>query len=1596
MVGQQGDFCSNPDLSIVLPFIEGFGAASTMSGKSFQYVPYAESIKTDANGKATSPLNINYRSDAVTHTEPILDDNGDPIKDENNNPYVEIIYDKYAENLDGKTPLWTWHVEKFDDNFASQGVVAKPNVTLAQPTVGGSLTTADKLGSVSSGYNRKFMNWRFTSAAGGNIRGTLQQGEAVVIELMMPIRADANSSISSDLMTTTGYAYKSGNYSPYIPTQQGNNKTGFILDTRDVNLDNNTNEMLLSLQLEGAGFVANTAQAQSKFSSSDLGTLYTQAVNGPVMVGEGGNYDYLSRAENLGASDAIAKQYVHAVLFDVLPYEGDPKVLDGGFQYDENGDSQRVPVNRKSTWHGWVEDLESVKVMSFDPRDKDHPNGKELLTTGSSRDVSVWVGPYEVTRDGKGNVTHVKALEADKLPAIWKQPSQALQLQLINEMREDKTGARLRAAGLMPLEELKAYVYAHPDESLNLRHALRGFWVQAEKDSVFLPPTGYISLAYDMHAPLNLPKYLGSTTGDALFDMNLDITDPNLNPDGAARLAQVTQWNSFAQRVNVTGADAQGDASARLVENRQAGAVVAAPDERGYVGDYVWVDLNWDKLKNDTKAGLPETTDAQGRPTTYHKGPNGRYMLATDSEYDDATGTWRGIYDGVDEDGNPAKLYSADMMKDLDFDGQPDDPGVNGVVVELLNENGFPVNRDNQVAVWLEGAAGDGSGRWIQCDPVTGEPLLNAGGGYINADAGAPYTYTTESDYYGNQGYWIMSNIVPGKYKLRFTFPKKYAGYTLTTLAIGPDKDGDGEPDYVMDIEHRADDPDTPDVDETALVATTSEAFEIRPVEYDKDYFLNPNNDDVFKNPERIHRAYDAEMTSYQVGISAPVTVEGVTFRDDMYDGGIPMDDPDDPSDDNIDLIDGYLDRQKDQNDPNSALQFQKEQRLANMQVSLYEYDPETGVVSATPALDAEDRPATVLTDDTGEFSFIMKPDRYYLLRSEDALGTRLIKPTPYLYTKDPLEAPEHNSLLDFIIAHWKDLGLAAEPTHLSDLTAAQLAAAEVKYKTDECAIWDNDLYLKTYVEPNPDFDNAEPTHLSDLTAAQLAAAEVKYKTDECAIWDNDLYLKTYVEPNPDFDNRYPESEDNSRTRKVVKGECYPIFAAIPTDEDGHAVYEDNEEWKGFKVYRKFGLGYVDATKGYLGNYVWNDMNYNGVQDLLEPGVPNVRVTLEQYWWNPNARGTGKGAWQLVERTRKFNRLTQEWEWAPKEHATRITNNAGQYVFAGLPTYVPDPLDTDLDKMDDDKVKYLAGYRLRIDRTRITNNAGQYVFAGLPTYVPDPLDTDLDKMDDDKVKYLAGYRLRIDRKNLLTLGTNWGFTYRNQTSVTDDPADEQDSDLKTTVMNGPLDGVTKDPTSGAIVTVPVYYLNAPNDGLRPDTEMGLGTDSMIVLAGAPTDETLPENTVTVRPSTSISYTYDLTNAQRFENWDAGLVAVPEGAISGVLWEDADYDGIREIDPGAGDATDPSDPGTGGTDPSDTDAGDGDDGDEPVDPDNPGEVEKPEIPEQVKYDKPMPGEKVVLTQWYWDPAAANDAGGTGAWRQNLTFGADLRTSRAASP
>ena len=483
---------------------------------------------------------------------------------------------------------------------------------------------------------------------------------------------------------------------------------------------------------------------------------------------------------------------------------------------------------------------------------------------------------------------------------------------------------------------------AHPDEAEALQKALRAIWVQVTDPALYLPSREILRLTYDMHAPLNLPKYLGTTTGDATVDMNAER-----NPGLAERLAEVSQWNSFMQRINrKSGANA--DANALVMEQRMAGAFIDAPEERGYIGDYVWCDFDWDQNQNDTADALTGTThDLLGRETTYHRADNGRYLLSTGARYDAATGQRVGTHtsDGHVRD-------TRDVLKDLNYDGKVDDPGMNGVKVELLNENGLPVNRKGEVPKFIQSLQ-NGNGLWVKCDSETGEPLVNSINGYIAAEGGAPVYYVTESDYYGNKGYWVLSDITPGEYKLRFTFPQEYSHYSITTKKIGPSRENE------LEITRIEDDPATTE-NEAALIAETKDAIRIDGIvngeNYDKEKFRNGQYD-------ALHAAYDAKMMSYDVGIARPVIFDGTAFRDDLYADNSEID-PDE--------IDGYMDWQSDPQYASGAFATDAELRVPYMKVSVHEYDPATGLLKEDTALDADGNPAQVVTGMDGAFSFML------------------------------------------------------------------------------------------------------------------------------------------------------------------------------------------------------------------------------------------------------------------------------------------------------------------------------------------------------------------------------------------------------------------------------------------------------------------------------------------------------------------------------------------------------------------------------------------------------------------------------------------------
>ena len=130
-----------------------------------------------------------------------------------------------------------------------------------------------------------------------------------------------------------------------------------------------------------------------------------------------------------------------------------------------------------------------------------------------------------------------------------------------------------------------------------------------------------------MEAPLNLPFMKGSA--DAAKNGN--DSDPFVG------------WNTFAFW-------AKRDAP---VDSARSGVVLQAPTGRGYVGDYVWNDLNGNGKQDEAE---------------YKEAKNGRML--------------------------PSKWTT-----DLDGDGKADDPGINGVKVELLTESGNPCNVDGEAVI---------------------------------------------------------------------------------------------------------------------------------------------------------------------------------------------------------------------------------------------------------------------------------------------------------------------------------------------------------------------------------------------------------------------------------------------------------------------------------------------------------------------------------------------------------------------------------------------------------------------------------------------------------------------------------------------------------------------------------------------------------------------------------------------------------------------------------------------------------------------------------------------------------------------------------
>ena len=247
---------------------------------------------------------------------------------------------------------------------------------------------------------------------------------------------------------------------------------------------------------------------------------------------------------------------------------------------------------------------------------------------------------------------------------------------------------------------------------------------------------------------------------------------------------------------------------------------------------------------------------------------------------------------------------------------------------------------------------------------------------------------------------------------------------------------------------------------------------------------------------------------------------------------------------------------------------------------------------------------------------------------------------------------------------------------------------------------------------------------------------------------------------------------DNDLRYVSGSARTYPLTAALPLDADGKVIYQDPaNKWLGYERQDKLALGYVDGTKGYLGNNVWSDANYDGVQQADEEGVGQgrdnggVKVKLETWYYGPT-----ETRMEYVQK--KDSNGNPLWK----------TNAAGVPVIdpdTGEKTPVMEWTMTDEGEF---RWQLYPGDELREAYTGDAAAAGTYLFRDVSSYVVDPRDTrNLD--NDYKTKRLAGYRLRIDQEDLNALDEDYAITVRNA-FMTDNTGNlgqsvDSDSDLMT-------------------------------------------------------------------------------------------------------------------------------------------------------------------------------------------------------------------------
>ncbi len=399
------------------------------------------------------------------------------------------------------------------------------------------------------------------------------------------------------------------------------------------------------------------------------------------------------------------------------------------------------------------------------------------------------------------------------------------------------------------------------------------------------------------------------------------------DPELKTKVSGYDGWNNF---VGQYGENAP-------LSSSDAGVYLATPADKGYIGHYVWLDENYSGTFTD------------------------------DGDYIKQGGRW----------------ILNEATKDLDYDGEIDDPGINGVKVELLSENGYPVNRLGEpVAEILE----NGMVRYCLVDESTGELVYDSTNHPSYLVYGPEY-YITEKDVNGHDGYFVMSNLAPGNYKLRYTFPNTgdYDEYALTTRAIGVSESP-------MTVYRSGD--KLPDLGDKGTGVVPSDAAVVDTLVIQTDEAIRV---DAIGNDPDTYEAYDEKMTSYDLGVAPSFSYGGYAWRE-------------------ID-INGLKDaNESGRPDTHIAIYEVTENPNATGDDDKYEYhyayDADGNQISGNytpPGEQASDRNITLRTDANGYFKTTLYPYRSYIAVAYTYYDS--IVPSPITKSTYPLRFELDNDL---------------------------------------------------------------------------------------------------------------------------------------------------------------------------------------------------------------------------------------------------------------------------------------------------------------------------------------------------------------------------------------------------------------------------------------------------------------------------------------------------------------------------------------------------------------------------------------------------------